>query len=250
MNFLITFFFFSSLSIISHAETHYLLDASLRTQPSAKNLVGTAAYDGMLWGVADKKNPLYGYYRVGLRAGGNPSYAAFLQIAPVAPLIFEIQRGDTHRFFDISSINCDLVECKGKVERTDYSIRLLAAYESIFFSGTALWRELRTSNNSKLVGLENELFVVTSGFHRYFESNITLGYQLPGEHLAGVTYTSGLLSEGDRKISTVYGFYQLPYKGFSVTLGAGEYKSDAPDQDGFSGVLLISKEWGEKLSLY
>jgi len=237
-------------SIVSLAETNYTIDIRARTRPSSLNPVASAAYDGMLWGQASKEKPLYGYYRVGAKVGGSPTYAAFLQVAPIAPLIFEVQRGNTHRFLNINTIDCNLADCKGKVERTDYTVRLLAAYQNIVFAGNATWRELRSQDGSKPVGLELEYFTASPGFHRYFETAATLGYKLPEDRLVGITAINGHLSEGDKKMSSIYGIYRFLYQDFTWTVGAGQYRSDEPDQNGISGILLFTKTWGEKLSLY
>ena len=62
---------------------------------------------------------------------------------------------------------------------------------------------------NKLVALESEFFTVTSGFHRFFETVLSAGYKLPNQHIIAVMSTSGVISEGDRRYSSVYGLYRL-----------------------------------------
>lgn len=250
-----TKFFFliaASLFTVSSAlaEMNYSIDGRFRSKPSAFNAWGTVGYDGLLWGEYNREKPMYGYYRVGGRFGGSPNYAAFVQVAPIAPLVFEVQKGNTHRFMSINTIDCDLVECKGKVERTDYIVRLGAAYKDFVFGGGAMWRELKTEDSTKAIGLELEMFTVSPGFHRYFETNFVAGYKLANGHMVGATVINGVVSEGERKMSAAYGIYRLPWNDFTITGGLGSYKSDQPDQDGTSAILTFGRTWGERLSLF
>lgn len=238
------------LSSLSLADVHYSASVVGRTKPATINPTGMVAYDGLLWGEYSKESPLYGYYRIGARAGGNPSYGALLQVAPIAPLIFEIQKGYTHRFAKISTIDCNTVECKGQIDRTDYSVRLIAAKNNFILLSSATWREIRTPDGSLPVGLESEVFVVSPGFHRFFETSFTFGYQLPENQLVGVMVNNGVISEGSRKSSSVYAIYRSKWDEYNYAVGAGTYKSDAPDQDGLSALFSISRSWGDKLSLF
>lgn len=78
----------------------YKVDFNMRTQPFGTNIVGTAQYDQHLWGEVDKARSLYGYARAGVKAGGSPTAAGFIQVAPIAPLIFEVSKSKTYRFLE------------------------------------------------------------------------------------------------------------------------------------------------------
>src|SRR5690606_19610844 len=120
---------------------------------------------------------------------------------PMSPIIFEVQIGTTQRFLDIKSFNCDTFECRGRVDRTDYTLRLIGAYKNFIALGSAMWREIRTEdkNNNKAVALELEYFSITPGFHRFFETSLLMGYQLENKHIIGLSLTDGVISEGDRR---------------------------------------------------
>ena len=111
-------------SFPTFAELNAKIDLSLRTKPLQYNGGLTGAYDGRLWGEVDRTKGLYGFYRVGARLGGSPTAAAFVQVAPIAPVIFEIQKGTTYRFIKTSATDCDTYECLHRIDRTDYSMRL------------------------------------------------------------------------------------------------------------------------------
>ncbi len=234
----------------SYAETNYSLSLVGRSKPATINPTGTIAYDGMLWGEFSKDHPMYGYYRVGAKAGGNPNYGAFFQIAPIAPLVFEVSKGITNRFLKISTLDCDAVDCKGKVDRTDYAIRAAGAKGNFVLLVSANWREIRTDEASQLVGLESEFFTVTPGFHRFFETSTLLGYKSSENDIVGLLFNNGTISEGSRKNSSVYGIYRSKWDDYNWTVGAGNFKSDMPDQDGLSLIFSISRNWGDRLSLF
>ncbi len=244
--FIFTFFHFFP----ANAAIHYSLNVVARSKPAVVNPTGTVAYDGMLWGESSKENPKYGYYRIGARAGGNPSLGAFIQVAPIAPLVFEVSRGITNRVLQISTIDCNTVSCKGQIDRTDYIIRAVAAKSSFVFLANANWREIRTANVSQFVGLEAEFFTVTPGFHRYFETSFTLGYKLSENDLVGVIFNNGEISEGNRKSSSIHAVYRSKWDEYNWALGAGNYKSDMPNQDGLSLIFSLTRNFGERLSLF
>lgn len=250
MQILNAFILLLAFAATAQADIHYMLNAQGRSHPGSTNLTGTVAYDGILWGESSKENPLYGYYRIGAIAGGAPSYGAFLQIAPIAPLIFEVQRGYTHRFSKIATLNCDVIECKGMVTRTDFTMRAVAAVNQFVFMGHATWRELQTPDVSTPVGLEFEIFEVPPGYHRYLETSFIIAHMLPENQAVGVMINNGGVAGQNLKNSSAYGVYRFPWNEFNFSVGAGAYTSSAPNQDGFSAFLSITRNWGEKLSLF
>jgi hypothetical protein len=168
------FFLFISHSVL--ADLNYKLDFNMRSQPFGTNVVGTAQYDQRLWGEVDKSRPLYGYARAGVKAGGSPTVAGFLQVAPIAPLIFEVSKSKTYRFLDSKEFNCSTYECKKSVDRFDFSTRLVFGYKN-FFGATAInFRDVKTAAQPKLMALEFEYFSVPSGrTHSLVSKNIVLG---------------------------------------------------------------------------
>lgn len=238
------------ISASAMAEVNYSLTYQGRSYPTANNLVGTISYDGMLWGKFSKEDPSYGYFRIGEKAGGAPSYAAYLQVAPIAPIVFEIQRSYTHRFTKISILDCDAVKCDGRVTRTDYSIRAAAALKNFIFLGNATWREIETPEANTAVGLEFELFTVSPGTHQYFETVLLAGYQLPENHIVGLLAINGELKNQNRKSSSAYVVYRFPWREYAVSTGAGNYTSNENDKSDFSAILSVSRNWGESLSLF
>ncbi len=235
---------------MAKADVHYSLDLGARSKPSTASLDGTVAYDQMLWGTKSQEKPMYGYMRVGARLGGNPTNGAFVQVAPIAPLVFEVQKGYTHRFIKTASFDCSVVECYGRIERTDYIIRLLAGYQHFIFLGNAMWREIQTGNENKPVVLEAEMFSVQPGFHRFFESTVTVGFKLNEDDIVGVMVGAGEISENNRRFSSAYGVYKTKWNGFGIAAGLGKYSSDQADQDGSSAIFSMSYKFGERLSPY
>lgn len=229
------------------------VDAAMRTKPLSYNIVGTVAYDGLIWGAGEKTDPMYGFYKIGGKVGGAPTAAAFLQVAPVAPLVFEVQRGTTYRFSNHAT-DCDVYECYKKVDRTDYSVKAGAAAGKFVFSGRATWREIDTDESTKNVTyLELEAFHVTPGYHTFFEYNATVGYKLDDVFTIGAFYNAGTISSGnDREFKAGYAFYSARLNNnYSVTGAVGHFDIDDLDRfKGFSALLMVNRSFGDSLSLF
>ncbi len=239
-----------AVSCLVKADFNYSIDAKARSLPTVGNLQFTANYDQLLWGEKKEDNPLYGYLRAGVKAGGSPTVAGFLQIAPIAPVIFEVQKGITQRFLKISGLACSDVECKGKIDRTDYSIKLLGAFKELIFVGNVIWREIRTESSTQLIGLEYEFFEVSPGMHHFLETSWVLGYKLDPNQVVGLMGTNGEISEGNRRFSSLYGIYRFPYQDLNLAVGLGNYKSDQNDLNQLSTIFTATYQWGPRLSLF
>jgi len=245
-SFIAVFFF----ALTSFAEFHYELEGLLRTDPRAMNMTVTAAYDHLLRVEFSKENPFYSYGRAGVIAGGSPSLAAFLEYAPVAPLIFSVQKSFTHRFQDASRFDCETIQCKKNIDRTDYSVRGVVGYQKFFFSQSYLWRELKTDSDPLPIYLEQERAVVPEGFHRFTESTSVLGYQISDEQIAGAFYTATWVSEGNFHSHTASAFFRQNCGEFSLTFGVSQYKYEQFDIQGPAGFITLNFEQGKKLSLF
>lgn len=79
--------------------------------------------------------------------------------------------------------------------------------------------------------------------------SLTLFYIVSPLWIELQNFRNGLISERERRMTSVYGFYRFFYQKFSITAGVGDYRSDEPHQNGTSAVLFVSKEWGNKLGL-
>ena len=240
------------------SQVHYKLNLQYRSTPSAKNIVGTAAYDGLLWGSVDKELPLYGYYKLGVVAGGAPTMGTFFELAPVAPLVFKFQKSSTYRFLESSIFDCVEVFCYGTVDRTETSVSLGLGYKSIVGVLSYLNRDIRSPASSKLVLLEQENFLVVPGHQTYHEMTIFSGYKLNPQQILGIHYTMGEISEGSRQIRALYGIFQWKWHWTSeekddlldVTLGLGSYQTDQDYVSGNGILFAIGKKFGESLSLF
>lgn len=234
----------------SLAQVNGKIDLSLRTKPLQYNGVGTVAYDGVLWGDVDKANPKYGFYRVGAKLGGSPTAAAFVQVAPIAPVVFEVQKGTTYRFIKTSATDCDTYECLHKVDRTDYSIRLGGAVKKFVLLMKFMLREIDAEEGNRPVYLELESFHVTPGYHHYFESTITLGYKLDDTTTTGIIYNGGELSGGSQHFYSGYGFYSRKCGDYGVTGALGYYDNAYDKFRGVSGLIIVSRAFGDTLALF
>lgn len=252
MKFLKILFFVISKVTISNAWASWNgnADFSFRTDPRAMNLTGSIAYDQLLRGEASKENPFYSYARLGFIAGGCPSIGAYLDYAPIAPLIFSVQKGYTHRFHNNSRVDCQSYQCQKNVDRTDYSVRGIVAYEKFFFTQNYIWREIKTDEDLNRMYLEQEHFVAPSGFHRFTEANSILGYMISDQQQAGFLYTTNRLSEGGFRSHTASVFFRQKWGDLSLTAGVSQYKNEQFDIEGPAGFISLKFDQGKKLSLF
>lgn len=250
MNCKVIWFLFSFLSLTAFAEVNSNFKFQFRSKPGATNIAGVVAYDDLLWGKASKEMPLYGYYRLGAVAGGSPTLGAFIEVAPVAPLVFRYQKSTTYRFLKSSSFDCASAYCFGAFDRSDFSVQLAAGYGPIIGVATYLWRTLNAPESSNAVVAEQELFTLTSGEHSYNEAGLTVGYLLHNSNIVGVTFSSAVVSEGNRQSNSVYGIYRWKWNDFDLTAGAGRYDTEQPDVSGSGVLFVIGKKFGDSLSLF
>lgn len=234
----------------SHAQINYKLSGQYRSTPSATNFLGTVAYDGLLWGNVDRQKPLYGFYKLGLVLGGSPTAAAFVEVAPIAPIVFKLQKSSTYRFTKSAVFDCTTVYCFGVLDRTDFSITMGAGYKNIVGLVSYLWRDIRAPSSANLVVAEQELFTITSGNHYYNEMSITAGYLFEDKTLLGLHYTAGEISEGRRRSNSVYGVYRWQWNELDLTAGVGSYQTDQAYVGGNGVIFAIGKKFGDSLSLF
>ena len=247
----------SLFSFQTFAEFNGKIDFSLRTKPLQYNAGVTGAYDGLLWGEVNRTNGLYGFYRVGAKLGGSPTAAAFIQIAPVAPVVFEIQKGTTYRFVKTSGTDCDTYECLHRVDRTDYSMRLGGAYKKFVLMSKFMLREIETEEGTKPIFLELEAFHVRPGhYYRYFENLTMAGYKMDDFSSAGLLYIGGELTGSRARFYSGYGYYNRRMEWATLTAALGYTDNSvapAAIQDkfrGLSAIVLLSRTFGETLSLF
>lgn len=237
-------------SINSFAQLNYKYVFQFRSVPGAKNFLATAAYDGLLWGNMDKQKPLYGYYKLGVTLGGSPTAAVFAEVAPIAPVIFKLQRSTTYRYLPSQVFDCENVYCYGVLDRTDFSVSMVAGYSNVVGLFSYLWRDLRLPTSSNSVLAEQELVAATGGNQHYNEMSLTLGYLLESKNIVGLHYTAGEFSEANHRSSSLYGVYRCKWRDWELTTGIGSYQSDQ-DYVGGNGVIFsIGKKIGDSLSLF
>jgi hypothetical protein len=252
-------FFFIVMNIVifiqpltTSAQTHFTLDGRARTKPQSVNLVGSLAYDHLLWGdrTRDAKDPMFGFVSVGTRFGGSPTISGYVQIAPISPVILEVERSMTQRFGRSVNFPCDSIECKGRIDRTDVTLKLAGAYHDFVFLGSFLRRELTTMNSDNEVMIELEDLIVSPGTHRLSEASGFVGMNLSEQNTIGVAYAAGIMADSPRGYESTYLVYRIRKDDLVITVGAGNYKSDYATLNGFSAIASVARTWGESLSLF
>lgn len=246
----VIFFAITIFFIFAKAETNYKVLAQYRTVPSALNVLATGSYESLLWGEVDKKKPLYGYYKVGAALGGSPTAAAFLEVAPIAPIVFKIQKSMTYRFTKSQVFDCKNVYCYGVIDRTDASVSAAAGYNGYVGVLSYLWRNLNAPSSENSVMAEQELFLTTSGEHFYNELTLAVGYMLEDKKMIGLYSTAARFSDGDRKSNSLYAVYRWPWQEWDLTGGVGQYRTDEAFVGGQGVIFTIGKKFGESLALF
>jgi hypothetical protein len=216
------------------------------------NLLGDLAYDHELWGdsAKGKDNPLFGFVRAGTRFGGSPTLSGYFQLVPISPVVFEIERGMTQRLSRTTNFPCESVECRGRIDRTDVSVRLAGAYKDLVFLGGMLWRDLKTMDSATDVMIELEDLVVAPGNHRFVEANAFVGLNVGEHQTAGILYSSGEIKDSSRGFQSTYALYRTKLDDYTIAAGAGTYKSDFDSLTGFSAIFSLSRQWGSSMGLF
>lgn len=244
------FVFVCLASLWAQAEISYELEAALRTDPRAMNMTAKFNYDHLLRGEFSKEDPFYSYARAGFIGGGSPTFGAFVEYAPVAPLVFSVQKDWTHRFQKMGRFDCETSQCQKNIDRTDYSARVIVGYQKFFFSQSYTFRELKTDSDSQPIFLEQERALVPSGFHRFQKVTSIVGYQISEEQMAGVLYAGTWLSETADRSHTASVFFRQECGDFSLTFGLSQYKYEQFDIQGPAGFISLNFSQGQKLSLF
>ncbi len=244
--FIISLFF----TQVVFADLNYKLDFNMRSQPFGTNIVGTAQYDHSLWGEVDKSKPLYGYARAGVKAGGSPTVAGFIQVAPIAPLILEVSKSKTYRFLDSKEFNCSTYECKKSVDRLDFTTRLVFGYKNFFGTTAINFRDVKTAAQPKLMALEFEYFSVPSGrTHSLVSKSLVLGQKYSETLTFGLLYEHSEIAKLLKRAEFSMGFVRAKYYDIDWLFGASHYSSNERDMEGNGIVIGVSKSFGETLGL-
>lgn len=244
------FYFISLFSFSTLAQTNASISAGFRSVPPGSNIVASLAHDELLWGEVSPDKPIYGYYRAGIIAGGTPTAAAFFQFAPIAPLVFEIQRGSAYRFSKSPVFDCNQAYCFGVAQRTDVSVKLGAGYKDYIGYLAYLWRDVTLPDSSGPVTAELELMTATPGNHFYRQLDIAWGLKLSGERFVGVLHTEAQFSQNEKRSDSTYILYRWKWNAMDLTAGAGSYNTDEKSVGGSGAVFVITKKFGESLSLF
>jgi hypothetical protein len=240
-----------ALNFNVYSALNYKTDFSFRSKPQGINLVGTAQYDHLIWGEGIKENPLYGYWRAGAKIGGSPTLAGFLQVAPVAPLIFEISKSMTKRFLNSKEFNCATYECKKSINRLDFSTKIVFGYQNFFGMGSLNFRDIKTSSESKLMALELEYFSVLSGItHRYFSRSLMFGQKYSNDRSFGVAYENGQIKKINKHFENYLGFVKFNYNDLNWIIAASRFNTNEAGVSGNGLILGLSKTFGDSLSLF
>lgn len=243
--FIIAFLFSASVS----AQWNQSVAAGYRSVPAGQNIQATVAYDKILWGEFNRNKPMYGYMRAGVKAGGAPTGAAFVQVSPIAPFIIEFQKSATYRYTPSPIFNCNSIFCFGVTERTDVTAKLAFGIDNLVGYASYLWRDIELPHSSNAVLAETELMTGQPGSHIYNEFSVAAGIKFE-ENFAGILYSQGVFSENNKRSKSAYVVYSWKYDGFDLTAGVGAYETDEPNVDGTGLILAISKRFGESLSLF
>lgn len=238
------------ISFVAQAELQQKYSISYRTTPAGLNPMASLSYDSLLWGDGNKQNPLFGFYKFGIQLAGAPTANVFVELAPIAPLVFSVNKSLSYRFLNSSVFDCNRFYCFGSIDRTDYLIKAAAKFNNIAFVGSYMWRELSTPDSSKPIMLELENFSVLNGNHKYNEFVFFTGYQRPTDDMLGVLYINGKLPDLSLASNSVYAVYHWKHNELSYTVGLGNYSTDQANVGGTSMIFSIGKTIGESLSLF
>ncbi len=182
-----------SLSGSAQADDHWLPDLRLgllgRTHPGGVQFVGQAGVSTPLWGETDTWK--YGYARLATNFATSAvinRVGIEVQVFPISILGFSAGYDTEARAYLPNYIDCNTLECIGRVDRKFLKAVMVGAYKKVVFSMLGRYEEVRSYfGDQPLFYDEVTLLAGKSGGEHFLTLNPALLYTLTSEYKVGFT---------------------------------------------------------------
>lgn len=273
---LVSFLFCVLVSIIGLAssakveasQTSYVLSAGLRSFPLGFSVGGEVKSSQFLWDKreADVKSVLFGLVQESFFLGSHGLIGVNLDLFPISFLKLSVGKSFVSKYYEIRTLDCTKVECRGTLARDYYKIALALAYDNFIFSPQYSKMNMVSQSQWLPFGSEEDFLVGRAGKDSALSGQILVGYKY-FDSLVGLLVKSTQMQEYKNKALSQYFLWQMPlnkiietsvnnsWKIFQdeskmkLTLGAGLFSSDWTNP-GFSMIVGIKCGGGDDPALF
>lgn len=244
----LVFLILSSLSV--HAATFYQVQGGLRSIPQSASVEAQFFYNEKLWsGVEGEPVWKYGFWRVGGFIATHGQAGAKVEVFPISIWQIQIQRSITSRFYDTQTLNCDVVECRGLLQRGIFKTSLALGYGDYFLVPSYMVTDLTHNSNQKDFSSEEDNLVAERSGDQVVTTQVALGLKHHDQKWVLVSKDSRMKNSRDSNSAQYLIWSQSQDKSWNYFVGAGAYRSDYLKST-LSVVLGASWMVGENLSFF
>jgi hypothetical protein len=237
-------------SVFSAEDFDYSAGFGLRTLPFGSSLYGRGGYNILLWGGPKSEGFLYGYARPALQLQSSAVVNRVdltLDLYPISFFGFRLGKAVSLRWTDTSTLDCNVLECRGDLSRAYIQMEVLGAYQK-YFGG--LWARLDTlepSRKGRNFADETSALAGRNPSDGLWTWEVLGGYDAESWK-AGLWLVFQGMSHSRARNDTEYAFVTVKRGDFDYTVAAGSYASSTRSR---GPAFAISVKWNgrEGLSL-
>ncbi len=255
-DFLPLFFFllvfpFLMISIILKAESFYEVQGAFRSFPQSFSIEAGSYYNEKLWSGDLNDEPWrYGFWRAGGFAAVHGQAGIRIDVYPISIWQLSLQKSVTSRFYDTENINCELIECRGIVQRGQFKTSLALGYGNYFLVPSLSLTDLSMIETPKKDFSSEEDNLTADRLGDQLQTfQWALGYKL-GDRKWVFASRSSKMKTSNESLRAHYVIMSDRWdKTINYFIGGGIYDSSHAAKT-FSGVVGLNWTVGEDLSFF
>lgn len=245
---LLSWLMFSSLWV--RGATFYQVQGGVRSLPQSASVEGQFFYNEKLWSGTEGE-PLwkYGFWRLGGFVATHGQVGAKVEVFPISIWQIQLQRSITSRFYETQTLNCDVIECRGLLQRGIFKTSLALGYGDYFLVPSYTVTDLTPNSNQKDFSSEEDNLVADRSGDQVSSTQVALGLKHQNQKWVLVSKESRMKNTRDANSSQYLIWGQTYDKNWNYFVGAGAYRSTHVKLS-LSVVLGASWTMGENLSFF
>lgn len=252
--FFLSLLFLELLSLFTqtvHGATFYQIQGGLRSTPQSASIEAQFFYNEKLWSGVGEGDSIwkYGFWRVGGFVATHGQAGIKVEVFPISIWQIQIQRSITSRFYETQTLNCDVVECRGLLQRGTFKTSLALGYGDYFLVPSYMVTDLSHNSNQKDFSSEEDNLVAERSGDQVITTQVALGLKYQDQKWVLVSKDSRMKNSRDTNSAQYLIWSQSQDKSWNYFVGAGAYRSDYL-KSSLSVVLGASWMVGENLSFF
>jgi hypothetical protein len=265
----IFFLLFFGIGLTSFADgTAYNLSAGFRSFPLGFSAGAEGKFSQILWGkpTAENKSVLFGLVQESVFLGSHGLIGVNLDLFPISFVKLSVGQSFVSKYYEIKTLDCNKVECRGTLAKNYYKIALALAYDNFILSPQYSKVTMTSQNHWRAFGSEEDYLVGVPGQDSAVSSQVLFAYKYM-DSLVGLFVKSTKMQEYKNKALSQYFIWQMPISKIitvsannswqifqdeskmKLSLGAGLFSSDWADP-GFSIILGVKCGGGDDPALF